>query len=151
MVMAWSTRVIDEPLHVALHAGERATQRGVGVVGKRLAGLDRRADANADLLAALDALDLPRVALIGHSLAGSELTYVAAHHPSRVAALVYLDAAYDRSTQDAAMAGVPDVFVPPTIASRWPTTNATASPRSPSSAPWRAAGCGRGRCVRRVS
>jgi pimeloyl-ACP methyl ester carboxylesterase len=93
------------------------TRRGFGGSDVPTTGYDV-ATLSADLLAALDALNLPRVALIGHSLAGSELTYVAAHHPSRVAALVYLDAAYDRSTQDAAMAGAPDVFVPPTIEDR---------------------------------
>jgi len=54
-----------------------------------------------DLLAVLDSQKIDRAILIGHSLAGEELTRFARHHPDRVAALVYLDAAYDRSIQNA--------------------------------------------------
>jgi non-heme chloroperoxidase len=51
----------------------------------------------ADLEAVLDSLGLHRAILVGHSLAGDELTAFAATHPSSCAALVYLDAAYDRT------------------------------------------------------
>ena len=51
----------------------------------------------ADIAAVLDSLELRRVILIGHSIAGDELTAFAATHPERAAALVYLDAAHDRS------------------------------------------------------
>jgi non-heme chloroperoxidase len=47
-----------------------------------------------DVLAVLDALALERPVLAGHSIGGQELSSVATRHPSRVAALVYLDAAY---------------------------------------------------------
>jgi pimeloyl-ACP methyl ester carboxylesterase len=47
------------------------------------------------LRAILDSLGAERVVLIGHSLGGSELTEFAGAYPSRVEALVYLDAAYD--------------------------------------------------------
>lgn len=52
-----------------------------------------------DLLAFLDSHKIERAILIGHSLAGEELTRFARRHPNRVSALVYLDAAYDRSIQ----------------------------------------------------
>ncbi|MFN8547423.1 MAG: alpha/beta hydrolase [Candidatus Eisenbacteria bacterium] len=47
--------------------------------------------------AQLDSLSIDRAVLVGHSVAGDELTEFAARYPERVAGLVYLDAAYDRS------------------------------------------------------
>ena len=51
----------------------------------------------SDLRAVLDSLRLSRVILIGHSIAGEELTGFCATYRDRCAALVYLDAASDRS------------------------------------------------------
>jgi pimeloyl-ACP methyl ester carboxylesterase len=51
----------------------------------------------SDIAAVLDSLGVQRAILIGHSIAGDELTAFAATHPDRTTALVYLDAAYDRS------------------------------------------------------
>ena len=51
----------------------------------------------ADLAAVLDTLGVQRAILIGHSIAGEELSAFGAKYPDRTAALVYLDAAYDRS------------------------------------------------------
>lgn len=53
-----------------------------------------------DIIAALDRFHLTRVTLIGHSIAGEEMTQLAGDHPDRVAKLVYLDAAYDRVMAD---------------------------------------------------
>jgi len=47
-----------------------------------------------DVLAVLDALKLDRPVLVGHSIAGEELSSVGSRHPERVAGLVYLDAGY---------------------------------------------------------
>jgi pimeloyl-ACP methyl ester carboxylesterase len=47
-----------------------------------------------DVLAVLDALKINRPVLVGHSIAGEELSSVATRYPNRVAGLVYLDAAY---------------------------------------------------------
>ncbi len=47
-----------------------------------------------DVLAVMDALNLKRPILVGHSIAGAEMSSIANRHPERVAALVYLDAAY---------------------------------------------------------
>ena len=60
---------------------------------------DRLAD---DVLAVLDSLQLQRPVLVGHSVAGQELSSIGARFPTRVAGLVYLDATnsyafYDRS------------------------------------------------------
>jgi pimeloyl-ACP methyl ester carboxylesterase len=45
----------------------------------------------------LDALKIKRVNLVGHSIAGDELTAFAARYPKRVGKLIYLDAAIIRS------------------------------------------------------
>ena len=42
----------------------------------------------------LDALKLDRPILVGHSIAGEELSSIGSRHPERVAGLVYLDAGY---------------------------------------------------------
>ena len=45
-----------------------------------------------DVVAVLDALHLPTPVLVGHSIAGEEMSSVSKHHPGRVSALIYLDA-----------------------------------------------------------
>lgn len=48
-----------------------------------------------DVLAVMDSLHLTqRPVLIGHSIAGEELSSVGSRHPEKVAGLIYLDAAY---------------------------------------------------------
>lgn len=48
-----------------------------------------------DILRVLDALSIgDDVVLLGHSIAGQELSYLATRHSSRLAGVVYLDAAY---------------------------------------------------------
>lgn len=55
-------------------------------------------DARVSHLAAvLDAAGIAQATLVGHSLAGDELTAFAAAHPERTTSLVYLDAAYDHT------------------------------------------------------
>lgn len=72
------------------------TRRGYGASSRPPSGYDL-ATRVADLAAVLDSLRLARVALVGHSIAGDELTAFAGAHPERVSRLVYLDAAYDHS------------------------------------------------------
>jgi non-heme chloroperoxidase len=69
------------------------TRRGFGESGFSPSdyGADRLGD---DVVAVLDALNLKRAILVGHSLGGEELSSVATRYPSRVAALVYLEAGY---------------------------------------------------------
>jgi non-heme chloroperoxidase len=50
-----------------------------------------------DIRQFLDDLNIKKVILAGHSLAGMELSHFAASYPERILNLVYLDAAYDRS------------------------------------------------------
>lgn len=54
----------------------------------------------SDLRAVLDSLQLARVTLIGHSIAGEELTGFCTTYPDSCDALVYLEAASDRSDSD---------------------------------------------------
>jgi non-heme chloroperoxidase len=69
------------------------TRRGFGASG--YSAMDHPADRlGDDVVAVIDALNLNRPILVGHSIAGVELSSVANSHPSRVAGLVYLDAAY---------------------------------------------------------
>ncbi len=53
-----------------------------------------------DIRQFMDCLKIDRVILAGHSLAGIELSHFAALYPERVLKLVFLDAAYDRSSAE---------------------------------------------------
>jgi pimeloyl-ACP methyl ester carboxylesterase len=72
------------------------TRRGYGASSQPATGYDLDSRV-ADLRAVLDSLGLAKVFLVGHSIAGDELTAFAGKYPDRVAGLVYLDAAYDHS------------------------------------------------------
>jgi non-heme chloroperoxidase len=50
-----------------------------------------------DILSVVDALGIDKVILIGHSIAGDEITSFASRYLDRVLKVVYLDAAYDHS------------------------------------------------------
>ena len=69
------------------------TRRGFGASGFSATenAVERLRD---DVLAAIDALNLNRPVLVGHSIAGAELSSVGTSHPDRVAGLVYLEAGY---------------------------------------------------------
>jgi len=69
------------------------TRRGFGASG--YSATDHPADRlGDDVEAVIDALNLKKAILVGHSIAGVELSSVANSHPNQVAGLVYLDAAY---------------------------------------------------------
>jgi non-heme chloroperoxidase len=51
-----------------------------------------------DIRQFLDALEIERVILVGHSMAHAELSHFTVLHPEKILKLVYLDAAYDRSS-----------------------------------------------------
>jgi non-heme chloroperoxidase len=69
------------------------TRRGFGASGFSASDkpVDRLRD---DVLAVLGALKLERPVLVGHSIAGAELSAVASSHSDRVAGLIYLEAGY---------------------------------------------------------
>jgi pimeloyl-ACP methyl ester carboxylesterase len=68
--------------------------RGRGSSSKGHTNHSLEAEAS-DLIALLDHLGLERVILGGHSFGGLLATYMAAHHPERVARLIVLDAAVE--------------------------------------------------------
>jgi len=50
----------------------------------------------ADVLRVIDALGLKNPVVVGHSFAGEEMHMLGARYPTRIAGLVYVDAAFDR-------------------------------------------------------
>jgi pimeloyl-ACP methyl ester carboxylesterase len=73
------------------------TRRGVGASTLAETGYDlpRRTE---DVLRVLDALEIDSSAVVfGHSMGGEELNELGARHSDRIAGLVYLDAAADRT------------------------------------------------------
>jgi non-heme chloroperoxidase len=69
------------------------TRRGFGASGFA-APRDAVQRLAEDVLVVLDALAVVKPVLVGHSIAGAELSSVATSHPDRVAGLVYLEAGY---------------------------------------------------------
>lgn len=53
-----------------------------------------------DVLAVVDSLKLNRPVLVGHSIAGEELSSVGSRYPDKVAGLIYLDAGYSYAYYD---------------------------------------------------
>jgi pimeloyl-ACP methyl ester carboxylesterase len=83
------------------------TRRGFGESSQPRSGYDTETLAG-DILDVLDGLKISKAHLVGHSLAGTEMTYFARQYPDRVSRMVYLDAAYDLVDQKSlanAMAG----------------------------------------------
>ena len=81
------------------------TRRGIGASDKPATGYAVQRSAN-DLLEVLNALNVQKTLLIGHSCAGQVLTMFAAQHSDRLLGLVYLDGAGD-PTLTPADVGVP--------------------------------------------
>jgi non-heme chloroperoxidase len=78
------------------------TRRGFGASSVPASGYsaDRLGD---DVLAVIDALKLENPVLVGHSIAGEELSSVGSRHPEKVAGLIYLDAAYPYAFYDSSL------------------------------------------------
>ncbi len=79
------------------------TRRGFGSSSQPDSGYDIPTLAE-DVRVVLDSLDVERVVLIGHSLGGDEMTLFARKYPDMVAALVYVEAAYNRASAQDSMA-----------------------------------------------
>jgi pimeloyl-ACP methyl ester carboxylesterase len=71
------------------------TRRGFGETERPQTGYDT-ATRVEDIRAFMDVMKIQRAHLVGHSLAGDEMTQFATLYPQRVGKMVYLDAAYDR-------------------------------------------------------
>lgn len=78
------------------------TRRGFGVSGSP-APTDGNYSADHlgnDVLAVMKALHIDRPVLVGHSMAGEELSSVGSRFPNKVSGLIYLDAATDFALDD---------------------------------------------------
>lgn len=75
------------------------TRRGFAFSSRPATGYtaDRLGD---DVVAVIDSLSLKRPVLIGHSIAGEELSSIGSRYPAKVAGLVYLDAGYPYAFYD---------------------------------------------------
>ena len=104
------------------------TRRGFGESSHPKDGYDIKTLVE-DIRTVIDRLHLGRVILVGHSIAGEEMTHLAGQYPELVSKLVYLDAAYDRVAADSM---IDEVFpVLPEVAPRpEPTAADTASPEA---------------------
>jgi non-heme chloroperoxidase len=104
------------------------TRRGFGESSHPNDGYDIKTLVD-DIRTVIERLHLGRVILVGHSIAGEEMTHFAVQYPDRVLKLVYLDAAYDRVTADSM---IDEVFpVMPEVAPRpEPTAADTATPEA---------------------
>lgn len=69
------------------------TRRGYGRSSHPKSGYDV-ARLGKDVIAVIEALHIKKPVLVGHSIAGEELTWIANNDPKAVAGLVYLDAGY---------------------------------------------------------
>jgi pimeloyl-ACP methyl ester carboxylesterase len=87
------------------------TRRGHGQSDKPETGYDIGTLVE-DIRQFLDLMRINRVTLVGHSLAGDEMTQFAEMYPARLDKLIYLDAAYDHSrlTDSSIVAQAPEVF-----------------------------------------
>jgi non-heme chloroperoxidase len=76
------------------------TRRGYGASSVPADGYsaDRLGD---DVIEVMDQLKIRRPVLVGHSIAGEELSSIGSRHPEKVAGLVYLDAGYAYAYYDA--------------------------------------------------
>ncbi|MBE0636193.1 alpha/beta hydrolase [Candidatus Bipolaricaulota bacterium] len=96
----------------------------------RILGLTRRAHGEseqpesgydldtlaADVVSFMDALDIDKATLAGHSFAGMEMATLAVKHPERLKKLVFLDALYEYEQSDIELFGanpVPPAAPPP--------------------------------------
>lgn len=80
------------------------TRRGFGASSKPIpANGNYSADhLGDDVLAVMRALGIERPVLVGHSLAGEELSSIGSRFPTKVSGLIYLDAAYGGAFYDPA-------------------------------------------------
>lgn len=88
------------------------TRRGFGETDRPASGYET-ATRVEDVRAFMDALKITRATLVGHSLAGDEMTLFASLYPKRVIKMVYLDAAYDRTTNFSCAEELPEGAGPP--------------------------------------
>jgi non-heme chloroperoxidase len=90
-----TAHVFDEfaPTLSALGHVYAITRRGYGASSRPESGYDV-AHLGEDVFVVIETLGLEKPVLVGHSIAGQEMSYLASQHRDQIAALVYLEAAY---------------------------------------------------------
>ncbi len=88
------------------------TRRGFGETDRPEKGYETTTRVE-DIRAFMDAMKITRAHLVGHSLAGDEMTQFATMYPQRVTKMVYLDAAYDRRKNFSCVNEMPGGGLPP--------------------------------------
>jgi pimeloyl-ACP methyl ester carboxylesterase len=98
-------------------APKLTTQNHVYGITRRGFGASGYADAEnvgerlgEDVLAVINDLKLDKPILVGHSIAGAELSWMANRHPHRVAGVVYLEAGYSYAFDDGKGASALDMM-----------------------------------------
>lgn len=85
------------------------TRRGFGASGYADA-INVGDRLGEDVLAVIDALKLDKPVLVGHSIAGAELSWMANTHPDRIAGVVYIEAGYSYAFDDGKGASALDMM-----------------------------------------
>jgi non-heme chloroperoxidase len=126
---------LGESGHIYNDLAPRLTDRfRVIALTRRGHGASSHADSSSyvfdtlasDIGAVMDSLGVTRASLVGHSIAGNEITRFAVRFPNRVDKLVYLDASHDFAGIDSILStnpGWPPRFTPP-AGNRMDTLNA---------------------------
>ncbi len=98
------------PKFIATNHVYAITRRGFGA-SSAPAPVNGNYSANRlgdDVLAVIDALKLKQPVLVGHSIAGEELSSIGSRYPDKVAGLIYLDAGYSYAYYNASRG---DLFI----------------------------------------
>ncbi len=85
------------------------TRRGYGTSGTPASGYSERRLAQ-DVVQVVDALGIRGAVIVGHSMAGEELTRIGIDHADHASGLVYLDAAADLTDFPASSPAYQDLF-----------------------------------------
>ena len=91
------------------------TRRSHGESDQPASGYDLDTLAS-DIIGFMDALEIKKATLVGHSFAGMEMATIAIQYPDRLDHLVFLDALYEYEDSDIALFGanpVPQAALPP--------------------------------------
>jgi non-heme chloroperoxidase len=81
------------PVFTVAHHVYGITRRGFGGSSKPESGYSNDR-LGQDVVAVINALHLEKPVLVGHSIAGMELSWVGSRHPESISGLIYLEAAY---------------------------------------------------------
>lgn len=87
------------------------TRRGFGASSQPKKGYDIKT-LSQDIISVIEQLHLKKVILVGHSIAGEEMTKIGNDYPDRIEKIIYLDAAYDRTLLANQSKPMPDDPIP---------------------------------------